>query len=508
MSDVAVDLSMKPNKRKHVRYLENVTVVYVFVMLVIFPFLMDTNLYYKITRAKFVWFTALTLLYIAATLFAMGLTYLNKRNAALRKSEGRIKLSFAQITVIIYMICGILSAINSEFGSAVILGQGRYEGLFSMLLYGTAFVFVAFWGEYDEIIPKGLAIFGISEGLFVVYQLSGLPIPAGLSHFATGFVGTFGNIDCMGGMVALTVPAMVAAYVVMDWKRRYLLLIAIYILMFAEGYVWVDSGLVGLAVAHLIALPFLIHDRISMHRTAAAFTALFAGMGTGAMFVRAGYSISFNFGIKSAVLLTAAVVAAILSAILLKCGEFRLKRERIRKYTWITLAICVILGLIGTYFYKGDILLIKEASEVLHGELSDSAGSGRGRVWKYCLELIPTVPILGTGPGTFYGAFAEYNKMLKDVGANIYFDFAHNDFLQIAICLGIVGLIIYLVFISTLAFNALRSAAKRPLALIFAAGCAGYLVHSFFSFSIAIMTPGFWVMAGMLDKISRADKKR
>ena len=39
--------------------------------------------------------------------------------------------------------------------------------------------------------------------------------------------------------------------------------------------------------------------------------------------------------------------------------------------------------------------------------------------------------------------------------------------------------------------------------LIFLGGMAGYLIYSFFVFSIAIVTPLFWVLAGLADKCVR-----
>lgn len=503
------------NRLENAPLLEITSSIYVFVMLVIFPLLMDETLYYGLTESKFNRFTRMTVIYIIATLLAFCITNIKRSErdthigeCSLNKRNTRgMNLSLPQAAALIYMLWATASAISSDFGSEVLIGQGRYEGLQSLVLYGTAFVFISFWGEYSDIIPKGLALFGILEGLLVAVQLTGLPLPAGLSHFETGFVGTFGNIDCMGGIVALTVPAMISAYAVIEWKRRRLLLGAIYLMMFVEGYIWVDSGLVGLVASMLITLPFLLENKDRMQKTSAAFTALLTGMATGAMFIREGDRVILSIGNKPAALISMAVLTAVIAAILAKTGEFKTEPGKIRKYSAIGIVAFVLLCLLAIYMYDGDIRLLREASDAMHGEMSDSAGSGRGIVWKYCMELIPTVPILGTGPGTFYGAFAKYNQMLKDTGSTIYFDFAHNDFMQIAICLGIGGLIIYLVFISSLAINAIRRAGENPLILIFASGCAGYLVHSFFSFSIAIVTPGFWVMAGVLDNMSRRKVK-
>ena len=82
-------------------------------------------------------------------------------------------------------------------------------------------------------------------------------------------------------------------------------------------------------------------------------------------------------------------------------------------------------------------------------------------------------------------------------------DFPHNDFLSVAACTGLVGLALYLAFLITLAVRCIRRAERSPVLLIFLAGMIGYLVYSFFVFSIAIISPLFWVLAGVADKCVR-----
>ena len=105
---------------------------------------------------------------------------------------------------------------------------------------------------------------------------------------------------------------------------------------------------------------------------------------------------------------------------------------------------------------------------------------------------------MGSGTGAFLEAFAPYN-----VGIGITFDFAHNDFLQIAACQGIVGLALYLGFIISLAVRGFKKIFTCPWVLVCISSCVGYIVYSFFTFSIAIVSPLFWVMAGLLDKMVR-----
>ena len=86
---------------------------------------------------------------------------------------------------------------------------------------------------------------------------------------------------------------------------------------------------------------------------------------------------------------------------------------------------------------------------------------------------------------------------------DVVVDFSHNDLLNISDCTGVVGLVLYLAFVAALLVRCLRRVNTCPVLLIFMAGILGYLAYSFFVFSIAIVSPLFWVMAGLADKCVR-----
>ena len=106
------------------------------------------------------------------------------------------------------------------------------------------------------------------------------------------------------------------------------------------------------------------------------------------------------------------------------------------------------------------------------------------------------IAIIGSGPGTFAARHEPYN-------ITVFFDFPHNDFLQIGVCQGLVGLALYVAFLVSLAVRALRVAPRCPQIVIFGGAVVGYLVYSFFVFSITSVSPLFWVMAGIMDKMVR-----
>ena len=79
-------------------------------------------------------------------------------------------------------------------------------------------------------------------------------------------------------------------------------------------------------------------------------------------------------------------------------------------------------------------------------------------VYAYEYELLNDNLLTGAGAGSFYGVFPEYRK--EDV-RNIYFNHAHNDYMQFAVEFGLIGFI-PLLFAVVLSFVvALQAQRKR-----------------------------------------------
>ncbi|NYT47417.1 MAG: O-antigen ligase family protein, partial [Candidatus Methanofishera endochildressiae] len=119
-------------------------------------------------------------------------------------------------------------------------------------------------------------------------------------------------------------------------------------------------------------------------------------------------------------------------------------------------------------------------------------GSGRHLLWLPAWEMYLDRPYLGWGLGTFHLLHAQYKPPLSTEAGF----FAHNDYLQILLELGPLGLIIFLCFIFiicrrlvnlTLKYTPDFSAYKiEAFALL--ATCVGILVHTFFTFHLYQLT--------------------
>jgi O-antigen ligase len=98
-----------------------------------------------------------------------------------------------------------------------------------------------------------------------------------------------------------------------------------------------------------------------------------------------------------------------------------------------------------------------------------------------------------------FGPFQEESKALF----NIIYDKAHNEYLQIVICQGILGLGAYLLFLGAVLKNAVKRAFADPLLLACMLACVSYLVQAFFSISLPISAPVFWILLGVVALLAR-----
>lgn len=523
-------------KRPKPRLWETAAIVYAFVMLVVFPlfmvnvtnhitggdgsyhfFLFQNVWYSNLTDVKTFTFRFLTIAFMVFCAVFLVVWLCDERVKKGRRTltipGDKPLFSLPQILLMAYLLWQIVAAIaasgNYEF-NVFWVGMRRYEsingirteGLFHIFLYGIAFLLVSFFGEYSKKYLRGVAV---SAGIFSVLalcQLFGLNLfhPTGTSHWDSQFLSTLGNVDCVGGYAATVIPFLFAGFVLVKEKKwRYTFLAADSLLLMTLYYADVDSGRVGTLAAAVALFPLLFDRKERIVRSLRGLAVFCGVLALSAAITPAREGTSLTVGTKFFLLLVLAVLLGVLAYGFDRFSPFELPAPaKMRKILLIALAVLIAAGLLFLFFYSGDNRLLKEASEVLHFKLSDRAGSGRGYAWKACFTLIGESPVFGKGPGTF---MLEFNPRFTKNGQA--FDLAHNDFLQIGVHSGLIGLALYVAFLVLLAVRAYRVSSRCPAVIPLIGACVGYLVHSFFSFSIAFVTPLFWVLAAVLEKTIR-----
>ncbi|MBC8401076.1 MAG: O-antigen ligase family protein [Candidatus Marinimicrobia bacterium] len=145
------------------------------------------------------------------------------------------------------------------------------------------------------------------------------------------------------------------------------------------------------------------------------------------------------------------------------------------------------------------------------GSQQDGNTFGRVEIWSNSLEICLENPLLGTGLRTFHISNSRWLPHGRK------YDFAHNDYLQIFVELGLIGLAVliwfmirYFIQVWKFRFRPKNSAGKNNQLLIFGmiAGTGATMAHSFIDYDFYI--PGisitFWfLMAVIISNITRHD---
>lgn len=135
---------------------------------------------------------------------------------------------------------------------------------------------------------------------------------------------------------------------------------------------------------------------------------------------------------------------------------------------------------------------------------------GRLYLWEKALLLIQSRPLLGYGLDTHAVALEKFNlEYAKRFNYTGIIDRVHNNYLDIAIAQGLLGLAAYLSIIITFLAWLVRTlkteadASQRLLYCGILAAVCGYLLNDFFIFSVVSVSPTFWSLLGLTISIKR-----
>lgn len=145
--------------------------------------------------------------------------------------------------------------------------------------------------------------------------------------------------------------------------------------------------------------------------------------------------------------------------------------------------------------YKHDVQdLASQTTSVSKGEVEENYGTGRIYIWKNTIPKIAEHWLTGVGPDNFLHAF---KPPLIDPISKYRVDKAHNEYLQMMLCEGILAGLIYIGLLSYIWFGCSK---MKMNSMMYALFCAftGYIIQAFFSISMTRVAPFYWVIFGML----------
>ncbi|MCL2226103.1 MAG: O-antigen ligase family protein [Oscillospiraceae bacterium] len=486
----------------------------VVLLLCIQPLYLHPERYIRLTYHKwtFLVFSVVLALFCVLIIWAFRLV----RNPRLLPQD---KLHVVDWALLLFAVVTIVSTVLSPFRDEmnIWLGveepEGRYDGAITQLLYIAAFFIISRWYRPNV---KDFAIFGVSAaivGLIGIFQFYGMdffrlwptdhPRYGGYSSFDFFFRSTLGNVNILATYVCVAILLSGFLFVRLKSKWQPLWLAASALCFWLMDIGGSDSGLVGVVVTMFLAIPFIIESRVSIGRTLVLISTWVVVFALQRVFFEV--NIMELRSMESLIPFFAAFIVLLAAGLLLiKIGTERASDAPAKwKLSVIIMVALIIAGLAGVEVmgreeagrresFAGRVLF--EAREAMHGNLEGEMGSGRVHMWRYALSVVPNHPIIGTGPDTFYHAFPDEAQGF--MGAQ--FDTAHNEYLQILIAQGILGLLAYLVFLGGVFFGAIRFAFRNPMLMAVLAAFVGYSVQAFFNINLPIVSQMLWVLAGML----------
>ncbi|WP_026572287.1 O-antigen ligase family protein [Bacillus sp. UNC438CL73TsuS30] len=184
-----------------------------------------------------------------------------------------------------------------------------------------------------------------------------------------------------------------------------------------------------------------------------------------------------------------------------------------RRYLWkkwvtLLLLLSLIAGVINTFengVYTNRLnAAVSDSYHVVANKSTGMEGSSRLYIWKKSFPLLKNYFLIGSGPDTFGEIFpAKPDELIKYFGTpNLTVDKAHNEYLQIAVTLGIPALFVYLFLLVAVlrnAYKALKIASGPDQILLYGliSTILGYLAQAYFNISTVPVAPLFWSILGI-----------
>lgn len=481
----------------HTRICRWLTDKYILLMLLVFPLFCGGSGYQQLTRSKFLFFAAATGIWLAG-LAVFGLLALRggarpKRPSALHCLAGA------------FLLWSCVSALASAHGKTVLLGAGRYDGLLSTLLYGAVFLGVSATGQARRRYFAALALSGSLCCAVAIGQLCGKN-PLGLFpsdytyydggvRYAGAFLGTIGNVDLLADFLCLSIPLFWADLVQKGDRLSVLLLAAAGLECFVLAASGVSSGALAAAVALALGCPVLLQSPRQVQKAMAGLLVLL-------LCALLGRTVSFTGG-RMHLCWPLLVLLPLPGALL--CFPRRLSTRPDRRIPQrLALLLCAAAagGFLLLWFWPGGSGTVYELHRVLHGQVEDSFGSSRIRIWRDCLALVREHPLLGGGPGTVAQRLdIHFQRTVAETGATLrtVVDNAHNEYLTTLLDLGIPGLLLRLAMIAASLLCWLRLRHTASAACRRSLGCALVAVwgQACFGLGLCITAPIGWLLWGL-----------
>ena len=489
---------------------------YIFILILIFPFIVDKTGFFHIFEIKWYSFLIISITYIVVNVFVLLIYKLFFKVKLLKL----YKFNIVHYLAIAYLLVNAISTFVSPFFNRynLFIGIGRGEGLLVTSLYVLTFLCVSLFGKFDKKHIRYFVISSIIHSSICILQYIGFN-PLNMYQGSIGthnvsFMGTIGNIDFISAYYCMVLTISFASFVFIEKEKllyKVLELLSILFGFFIIGIISVQSGKVAFFGTLVLTLPFVLKNNKRFARFMIGIAAILFGYCFNIIINpeyhydvhKLGFYFQFN---KYVVAFIIVITMLLVCAKVLYNTKYDVKDKRIYKYYYLSIIVCCLLGIIVLGTVDIRIGFLHEIHEMLHGRFLDEYGTYRVFLWKRTIKLIPEYPILGSGPDTFAVRFmSKYSDDVRALGTYSINDTAANVYLTMFINIGFVGLVTYLSFIFFSIKNCIKKININSAILLLGVIC--FLIQDFFNLWLVIVTPIFWLLLAILYNSYCNEKK-
>ena len=364
------------------------------------------------------------------------------------------KLDKIDIFLILLVIFGIISTIFSKNISVSLYGYWkRYEGMFQIFYYYSLLYLSSLVNceKYKKLIINFILGFGLINVFVCFLQvfdvLKFIPINNRGVSLGQGLVT---NSNFFGSYMDICLGLSIGLFLYNNDNIKKNIFYLIFVLIFYSGLLMSNalSGMVGLFVICIFIVIYFIY----------------------LLFKKKIIKLDI---IKHAVLLVSCIIISIVLAVSNKTIMF------------------------------GDVKKMSfETKEIIKGNVNDSYGSSRMFIWKNTLKIVPNHLLHGAGIDCFSFAFPDEKPIFIKQGKNriVYYDKAHNEYLQKLVTEGIFSVITYIGMLFVIFITSLKNILKNNNYIIMCLFLSfiGYCVQAFFNISVIEVAPLFFIVCGLL----------
>lgn len=370
------------------------------------------------------------------------------------------------VFLLVFLLISLVSTLFSINPATAFFGKyRRFEGSFTFLLYtALTFIFLQTFKEERQIktlFTTALAAGALSSLYGILQYFQKDPLEWGQLPFEAGRAfSTMGNPALYGGLLTIFLPLSIALTLASkDSIKTTLYATSVFLVFFALGVTFNRSGWLASAFALIFFLSFL----------------LFASW------------------------------------------KKKLSKEPLYNFLFLLLLLIGILGIIqyhSTQNPSAPMNVLQRAATLT--SIEEGTFAHRIEIWKAAWQSMLKKPILGWGPDTFRLVSRIFQtRKYTSIAPNVVADNAHNFLLHIGSGTGFTGLLVLILFLGSVFYEALRlllapvekkpeSEARFLLNLgIFLAGIA-YFINLLFNVSIIGSSLIWWFMMAAI--LTQSDK--